>query len=195
MAAKRPKDLSGVLDAIEAADGARSVKLSAVLDAVGRRAFGPLLVVASLVVLAPGLGDIPGIPTTIALFTAVISAQIVTGREELWLPQWLLKRSVKRTKLTKAIGWLRKPASWVDKLLHPRLGALVRGGASRVLAGVALALAVVMPITEIVPFSANIAGIILLTFGLAVIAEDGLMALIGTAFTAVAIGLLVMKFA
>ena len=51
-------------------------------------------------------------------------------------------------------------------MLHPRLDILVNGAAGRVLAGVALALAVVMPVTEIVPFSANLAGLILLTFGL-----------------------------
>lgn len=189
----RAKDLNGVLDAVEAAEGSRKVKLGAVLDAVGRRAFGPLLVVASLVVLAPGVGDIPGIPTSIALFTAIISAQVVTGRDELWLPRWLLNRSVKRTRLTQAIAWLRKPARWVDAVLHPRLDILVNGAAGRVLAGVALALAVVMPVTEIVPFSANLAGLILLTFGLAIIAEDGVMALIGLVATAAAITLVAAK--
>lgn len=187
MAGQRPRDLVGVLDAIEAAAGARSVKLDAILDAVGRRAFGPLLVVASLVVLAPGLGDIPGIPTMIALFTATLSLQIVLGREALWLPRWLLRRSVKRRKLAKAVGWLRKPAGWIDHVLRSRLEFLVRGGSGRALAAVAFAFAVVMPVTEIVPFSANLAGIILLSFGLAIIAEDGVMALFGLAATAGAI--------
>lgn len=182
--AGKAKDLTGVLDAIEQSEGVRRVKVEAVMDAIGRRAFGPLLVLAALVVLAPGVGDIPGIPTTVALFTLLVTVQIVIGREELWLPRWLLARSVSRSKLTKAVRWLRKPAGWVDKLLRPRLGVLVRGTGSRILAAIALGFAMVMPMTEVVPFSANLAGVILLSFGLAVIAEDGVMALVGIAATA-----------
>jgi hypothetical protein len=188
--AGKAKDLTGVLDAIEQSEGVRRVKLEAVMDAIGRRAFGPLLVLAALVVLAPGVGDIPGIPTTVALFTLLVTVQIVIGREELWLPRWLLARSVSRSKLTKAVRWLRKPAGWVDKVLRPRLGVLVRGTGSRILAAVALGFAMVMPMTEVVPFSANLAGVILLSFGLAVIAEDGVMALVGIAATAGAFTLL-----
>lgn len=188
--AGKAKDLTGVLDAIEQSEGVRRVKVEAVMDAIGRRAFGPLLVLAALVVLAPGVGDIPGIPTTVALFTLLVTVQIVIGREELWLPRWLLARSVSRTKLTKAVRWLRKPAGWVDKVLRPRLGVLVRGTGSRILAAVALGIAMVMPMTEVVPFSANLAGVILLSFGLAVIAEDGVMALVGLAATAGALALL-----
>lgn len=188
--AGKAKDLTGVLDAIEQSEGVRRVKVEAVMDAIGRRAFGPLLVLAALVVLAPGVGDIPGIPTTVALFTLLVTVQIVIGREELWLPRWLLARSVSRSKLTKAVRWLRKPAGWVDKVLRPRLGVLVRGTGSRILAAVALGIAMVMPMTEVVPFSANLAGVILLSFGLAVIAEDGVMALVGLAATAGALALL-----
>jgi hypothetical protein len=190
MPSTTPRNLTGVLDAIEAAEGARRVKLAAVLDAVGRRAFGPLLVVAALVGLAPGLGDVPGIPTSVALFTITVTAQIVAGRRSLWLPKWLLARSVSRGKLAKAVTFLRKPAGWLDRILRPRLRFLVAGGASRIIAGISLGFAIVMPMTEIVPFSANLAGLILLSFGMAVIAEDGVMALVGTTATVAAITLL-----
>ena len=190
MAGSTPSNLTEVLQAVEEAEGTRRVKVRAIIDAVGRRAFGPLLVVAALVVLAPGLGDIPGIPTLTALFTIAVTAQIVAGRQSVWLPAWLLERSVARRRLDKAVGWLRTPAGWVDRLLKPRLRVLVAGSASRAIAAVALGFAIVMPLTEVVPFSANLAGVILLAFGLATIAEDGVMALFGAAATVAAMALL-----
>ena len=51
------------------------------------------------------------------------------------------------------------------------------------MASICLALAVVMPLMEVVPFSANAAGLILAVFGLALIASDGLMVVIGTLVT------------
>ena len=47
-----------------------------------------------------------------------------------------------------------------------------------------------MPVMEVVPFSANLAGIALTAFGLAVIAHDGLLALV--AFAATAAGVVVI---
>jgi hypothetical protein len=149
------------------------------LDAVGRRSFGPLLIVAGLIVLAPVVGDIPGMPTIMGIFVATVAAQIVMGRTHVWLPQWMLSRSVRSSKLTKPLRWLRRPARWIDGLTRPRLQALVGGVASRVVAGICLGVAAVMPLMEVVPFSANAAGLVLVVFGLALIVGDGLMVLIG----------------
>ena len=51
-------------------------------------------------------------------------------------------------------------------------------------------MALAMPVMEAIPFSANLAGIALTAFGLAVIAHDGLLALI--AFAATAAGVVVI---
>lgn len=167
-------------------DGA--VTLDEILEAVGRRSFGPLLLLAGLVVLAPLVGDIPTVPTIMALLVLLVAVQLLLRRNEFWLPGWLLRRSVERGKIRKAVGWLRRPARWVDRILRPRLKALT-GDAGAV--GVALAcilIALAMPPMEFIPFSANIAGVALAAFGLALVTRDGVVALVAFAFTFGALG-------
>ncbi len=60
----------------------------------------------------------------------------------------------------------------------------------RVVAGVCLLLASIMPLMEIVPFSANAGGLVLMLFSLALIAGDGLMALMGSIFTVATVALI-----
>ncbi|WP_375154439.1 exopolysaccharide biosynthesis protein [Pseudomonas sp. Q2-TVG4-2] len=79
---------------------------------------------------------------------------------------------------------LGRYAKWLDRLLKPRLSVFVEGIARYFIAGSCLFIAVVMPPMELVPLSANIAGIALTAFGLALIARDGLFALIAFCFTA-----------
>ncbi len=167
----------------EARESGSSISLDEVLDAIGRRSFGPLLIIAGLIVLAPIVGDIPGMATAMGIFVALVAGQIVFGRDHIWLPQWMLSRSIQSDKLDKPLRWLRKPAQWADSLAQERLGALAGRVGIRVVAGICLLLAAIMPLMEIVPFSGNAGGLVLLIFGLALIAGDGLMVLIGSVFT------------
>jgi hypothetical protein len=57
------------------------------MDAVGRRSFGPLLLLAGIVLAAPGVGDIPGVPTVMGLFILLVSGQMLFDRDHFWMPQ------------------------------------------------------------------------------------------------------------
>ncbi|SHE81289.1 Uncharacterized conserved protein [Modicisalibacter ilicicola DSM 19980] len=164
------------------------VDVSTIVAVVGSRSFGSLLLVAGLITLAPLIGDIPGMPTLMGLFVLLVSMQLLLHRKELWLPRWLLERSVPRDKFARALTFLRKPAHYVDKLLKPRLSRLTRGSALYAIAIICSAIALAMPLMEVVPFSANFAGAALTVFGLALIARDGLLTLIAFALTALSVG-------
>lgn len=182
--AASPSSLVDVLDRIEqAAKGGKAVTFDAVLDAIGRRSFGPLLVVAGLVILAPVVGDVPGMPTAVAVFVALVAGQIVVGRQHLWLPEFLLRRSLPADKLRKPLQWFRRPARVTDRLFRRRLPMLVGELTTRMIAGVCLLVSVVIPALELIPFSANAAGIVLLTFGVAIVVRDGLMVIVGAVAT------------
>ena len=171
--------LNEVLDRIdEAAEGRVRVTLGMIVDALGDRSFGPLLLLAGLITLAPVVGDIPGVPTTMGVLVLLTAAQLLIGRDHFWFPSWVLDRGVGRDKLEKASGWLRKPARWVDRVLRARLTAVVRGPGRFVIALACLVIGAAMPPMEVVPFSANGAGAALTALGLALIARDGLVALI-----------------
>lgn len=72
---------------------------------------------------------------------------------------------------------MRRPARMIDRLIRPRFTLLVKGPGLYVMALGCMVIAGVMPATEVVPFSASIAGVALMAFGLAMISKDGLLAL------------------
>jgi hypothetical protein len=177
---QEPDNLEQLLDRLEpvAHDERPQVSLGALVQQVGRRSFGVLLLLAGLITLAPVIGDIPGVPTLMALLVLLTAAQLLWRRPCVWLPGWLVRRSVKQRKVDKALGWMRRPARAVDRLLRPRLHALVENGGLYGIAATCLAIGLMMPPMELVPFSANGAGAALTAFGLALIARDGLLALV-----------------
>lgn len=187
-----PHSLTELIGRVEEApehDGRTT--LDEILDTLGERAFGPLLVLAGLVAVAPFLGDLPGASTLIGVFVLLVSGQLLLGREQPWLPAWLLDMSVKTRTLVKTMGWLHRPARFVDGLLRPRLGWIVRGTGRYVIAGFSIAIAATMPFMEVVPFSANVAGLALVVLGLSLLVGDGLVAMLGLLFTGGALGMVV----
>ncbi|SNY98588.1 exopolysaccharide biosynthesis protein [Halomonas sp. hl-4] len=160
---------------------AQRVSVDDVVQAIGRRSFGPLLLVAGLITLTPIIGDIPGMPTLMAALVLLVSVQLLAGRESFWLPGWMLKRSLSRQKFDKGIKLMKKPARWIDGLLRVRLPWLTGYIGIRVTAVVCLLIALAMPPMEFIPFSANGAGLALALLGLGLVARDGLVLLLGFA--------------
>src|SRR5690606_39349695 len=78
-----------------------------VLDHIGTRSFAPILLVAGLVMLAPLVGDIPGVPVLMGVIVILVAGQFLLRREHVWLPQWILRRSVEHSKVEKAAKWMR----------------------------------------------------------------------------------------
>ncbi|UXZ53594.1 exopolysaccharide biosynthesis protein [Halomonas sp. 7T] len=174
--------LMDLIESIETLEkGASRVSVDDVVSAVGRRSFGPLLLVAGLITLAPIIGDIPGMPTLMAVLVLLVSVQLLAGREAFWLPGFLLKRSFSRQKFNKGLQLMKKPARWVDGLLRVRLPWLTGYIGIRVTALVCLMIALAMPPMEFIPFSANGAGLALVLLGLGLVARDGLVLLLGLA--------------
>ncbi len=175
--------LERLLDRLGAAARHDDVSMNELMDMVGRRSFGSLLLLAGLLTLAPLIGDVPGVPTILGLFVFLIAAQLLAGMEHFWLPRWFLDRSVKRSHLESAIRWMRSPARFVDRILKARYVVLVNGTAKHAIALACIGIAASMPIMEVVPFSANAAGLVLTAFGLSLISRDGLLALVAFTMT------------
>ena len=181
--------LQQLLDRLDKAATGERVDVECMMQAVGRSSFGALLLLGGLVTLSP-LDIIPGIPTLIALAVLIVCVQLLSGRRHFWLPAWVRRRSIASQKLRRGLTWLQKPARFGDRLVRPRLIALTTDAAIKVIALGCMVVALAMPVMEVVPFSANLAGIALTAFGLAVIAHDGLLAL--AAFAATAAGVVVI---
>ncbi len=181
-----------VLDKIlDSSKDCTEVSLGDILEIVGRRSFGPILLVSGIITLAPLVGDIPGVPTIMGIIVFLVAIQLLLNQQNLWLPKVLLNRSVKKDKLHKAINKLSTPAEYIDRLLKPRFKIFTGSAMIYVIAVICLFISLAMPLMEFIPFSANFAGAALTAFGLSLIAKDGLLALIGFVFTASIIGFII----
>lgn len=192
---KEPKTVTELLDRFnEAAEDREKVSLDDLMDAVGRRSFGPLLLLAGLVLSVPGISDIPSVPTMGGLFILMISVQILSGRKKFWLPGWLLRRSVSRKTVKKVAEgkWPRRLARWIDRFVTERLQFFAGPRASYWVAAVCTVLALIAPITELVPLSGIGVGAAMFSFGISLIARDGLMALIGFVISTVTVTLAIV---
>lgn len=170
------------------------VSIDMILDTLGRRSFGPIILTIGLILAVPGVSDIPTVPSILGSLVVLLGFQIVIGREYIWLPQWLLRQTVRAERLDKVIAWLDRPANWIDSLLKPRLQYLTAPWSVRVIAVVTIMLALLTPAMEIVPLSANVAGVAFTFFGLGLVAQDGLMNALGFTFCAVLGGILALAF-
>jgi hypothetical protein len=173
----------------EAVKDKERVSLGSILKVVGHRSFGPLLLVAGLVMFAPIIGDIPGVPVMMGVLVVLTAGQLLFRREHLWLPRWLLKRSVAQDRLDKVLKRLQSPVRFVDRLLRQRLTIFTDGAGVYVIAIVCTIISAATPLMEVVPLTANGAGAILTIFGLALIAHDGLLALFAFLLTISLFGL------
>ncbi|MBL4833902.1 MAG: exopolysaccharide biosynthesis protein [Pseudomonas sp.] len=168
------------------------VSLGIVVESVGSRSFGPLLLVIGLTLTSP-LSGIPGMASVSAAFLLLIGAQLLIGRHYFWLPRWLLDRSVSKKQVLGALRWITPPARFIDRLTRPRLTLLVSRSGVYLTAFCCVCIALVMPMFELVPFSASAVGVALAALGLALVAHDGLLALIAFSAIGATFGLAVVN--
>jgi hypothetical protein len=180
-------DLKSLLDKLaRAGNDQDQVAVRDLLDAIGRRSFAPILLLASVLGFTP-LGGVPTVPTTLAVIIVFIAGQIVLGFDRLWLPNVLLRRRIKRSNLDKAVNFLKPAAAAVDKVIRPRLTFLTDRPYSYLIAFVCVLLAFAVPPLELVPFVDIPLWGAITAFSLALAAHDGVLAIVAFLLTAVSV--------
>ncbi len=167
------------------------VCVSDLMDAIGERSFGPLLLVPSLIAVSP-VGAIPGLPAITSVVIVLVSAQILVRHEHVWIPGWLARRSIDAGKMEKGLTKFKPVARFVDHMLLPRLPWLTRGPFFYAIALLCLLIGLVTPILELVPLGGIPPNAAVVAFSLAIVARDGVWALLAFAFTIATIAWLVM---
>jgi hypothetical protein len=192
-----PEDNTSLVALLEEIDATARDKerlaLGDVVHAVGPRSFAPLLLISGLIIVAPIIGDIPGVPTIMGVMVILLSAQLLLHRRCVWLPRWLLARSIASGRIRKAVRWLRKPAAFIDRVTKPRYETFVRHAGAHVIAIACILISAATPLMELVPFSANLAGAAIAAFGLALFAKDGILAMCTIVASFGALGLIIYQ--
>lgn len=191
--AEEPKNLQQLLEKIDCAANERErVSIGEMMEAIGTRSFGPLLLFAGIILTSP-LSGIPGMPTTMSLFVLLIALQLLIHKDHFWLPQWILRRSVDSGKLHKATNVVQRPARFIDRWTGPRLTFFSGAVGVHFIALFCILVAFGTPAMEVVPFSATLAGAAISIFGLSLIARDGLLSLLALVISSLTLGFVFYK--
>ncbi len=149
------------------------LRLGELLSGFGQSAFGMLLFIATIpaFIPIPGVGGAIGGPLVV-----LVGAQLLLGRDRLWLPSFLARRGPHR----RSIGLFRASLSpWLarlEKIVKPRMPTLLNHRLALSFTGlllVLLGLLLALPI----PFTNYLFGSLLLLFALALLERDGALML------------------
>jgi hypothetical protein len=147
------------------------LRLGELIEAMGDRGHGLLIAAFALPNVLPIY--LPGLSAVFGLPLVFVALQLTLGRQSLWLPKAVLRRSISRAHIVRMAAALAPWLARLERALKPRWPGLTRPAVER-LAGLlavllGLLLSLPIPLTNI-PLS-----IPLVVLGLALAERDGLM--------------------
>ncbi len=153
---------------------AATVSFDELLDHFSHRAFGVMVLVATLPAFLPlpaGAGAISG--PLVALF----GLQMLLGRRTPWLPQRLRRRGIPRIRFRRFAERMQPWLLRVERLVKPRLAGFTEHLASHVFSGLLLLLLGIL-LSLPIPLTNYPIGLLILAYAVALIERDGALLLI-----------------
>jgi len=183
-----PASLGELLERLHPAPDVTRISLGDILRGIGSQSFAPVLLVPALLLISP-LSAIPGFPTLGALIVITVTAQWLVGRRHLWLPEFVMSRSLSTERLSSALGYLEKPAAWIDRRSRDRLQWFVLPPVSLVAKLCIIAIALTWPVLELLPMVTSIGAGAVALFAFGLMVRDGIFVVLGFAFIGLIAGL------
>ncbi len=178
-------NLRSLLQSLCNATEGESVSVRDMLNAVGRRSYGPVLLLLGFIAVSP-LTLIPGANSLVAILILIFAVQIVLGRKYPWIPKKALEFSFPRKHLIAGVAAAEKHTHVVDALLKPRLTFLTKSPFVQIVALACVAAALITIPLSFVPLGPILPSLTVLFFGLALTARDGFVLLLAGAALAAA---------
>ncbi len=172
MADERTHTLSDVLDRLESAAKGDRITVEEVVDRLGHSSFATLMLIFSLIAVSPA-SAIPGLTTMVGVVVFMLAAQMIVGRDAIWLPRFVTRRQIESRTICKGIGWLRKPVRFVERFLGKRMTWLLHRPWLLLPLMLISALSLFMPLMEVIPTSGSIASAVIALFAAGLLARDG----------------------
>lgn len=173
-----------LLDSFAVGDPDEVLRLRDLLAGLGRRAFGMLLFLATL----PAFIPIPIGGAISGPLVVLIGAQLLGGMRRPWLPKFLAERGPHRHALARFDRRISPLLARLEKLIRPRLPAVLDHRAASMFTGLLLALLGVLLLLPI-PLTNFVFGGLLLLFALALLERDGALMLLAWSAGAIAIAI------
>ena len=160
-----------------------------IVAALQDRAFGLLMLLLAL----PNCPPMPGIPfvsTVTGTPLAFFAGQLALGHHTPWLPQRLLRRSIGRAQLLRALLVIAPYVRRVERLLKHRLPWLATGPGERIAASTAFVLAVILALP--IPGGNLLPAWAIVFFSLGILERDGVCIVVGFIVTVIALALVAL---
>jgi hypothetical protein len=151
------------------------VSIGDLRDALGDRAFGILLVAFALPNLL--LISVPGVSSLLGIPLILLSWQLARGRQTPWFPRWIAQRSFAHEDFARVVDNGVPYLERVERLLRPRLAAVLSRNGDRLLGAFCLLLSVVIALP--IPFGNWPPALAVCIIGLTLVERDGVAALLG----------------
>ncbi len=165
------------------------VELGMIIEFMGRRSIGALLLVLALPMAlpipAPGISIVFGVPLIL------ISAQLLLGRRRAWLPARLARRSIARTDFVIFVDRALPTLHFLERIVRPRINWMAGDWAMVPVGAICLLLAII--ITLPVPLGHMVPGAAISVLALGLIERDGLA--IGLGLITAILGLAIVTMA
>lgn len=179
-----------IVDRLESLTDRDRICVRDIVAAFGARSFLPILMVPALLVFSP-LSGIPLFSSACGIAIAAVSIQMVVGRKKLWLPDFLMNRTLEGEQARKAVQKLHGVAQWLDHHSGDRFRPLLRWPGRKMIQTLCLVCGAAMLFLEIVPFSSSVLGAAVLLFSTALLLRDGLFAVFGLVAMSSAVAILI----
>lgn len=188
--AAHPDGLSDVFDELSNSVNRESetehVRFGVLLSAVGRRSYGPLLLIIGLFAISPAT-ILPGMTTVAAAITLLVAGQMALGLKRPWLPKFVLNLKVPRRPFLQFLDNTRPTVERIDGVwLRERWTFMTVPLFVNMVALCVIAAALITFPLSLIPFAPLAPGIAVVMFGLGMTARDGLWLCAGIVLTATA---------
>lgn len=177
--------VSAILDGL-AQDAAPRVRLADLVNALGDRAFGILILIFALP-NAVGLGAVPGLSTIFGLPQIFVAAQMALGLHRPWLPRWLLEKSIARGDFKKMVDRSLPYLLRAERILRPRWPAMSSYVAERILGVVFFVLASIVSLP--IPLGNQPPAIAMAVISIGLVERDGVYITIGLVVSVISVAL------
>ena len=176
-----PRRFSRLLQAMADDPTRERISVDDLLQVMGERAFGALMLLFALPNVLP---TPPGTSGLLGLPLVYLAAQLMLGQRP-WLPKFISQRSMRRADfaafIERAGPWLRR----AERLLRPRLLILVSPAAEHVIGAFCLVLAIILLLP--VPLGNMLPALSISVFSFGVLGRDGLWVLSGAVLAAISV--------
>ncbi len=171
-----PRKLSQVLEnAINALEGDK-ISFKLLIEHLGTRAYGILLVLLTLPNAIP-ISGVLGISALTGLLMLIFSAQMAFAVEKPWLPKFIAEKEIRKELLLKALRVVTPYLEKIEPYIKPRLVILSTPVALKMMGWIIVlfCLVILLPI----PFSNFGPALAIFLIGLGMLEKDGIFALLG----------------